>query len=242
MSYSAEISRANPACFLFLIDQSYSMMDQFGSGEGGAKADEVARTINRILQELVGRCSSGDEVRRYFQVGVIGYGATVGPALGGNLGGQNLVWIDEIANNPVRMDEIQKKVSDGAGGLVDTTIRMPLWFDPVANGGTPMVAALGQATPIIEEWANTHPSSHPPIVIHITDGESTDGDPSALAAGLQRTGTSDGETLLFNLHCSSSRAKPIIFPGSDESFTGSIRGNALSHVKRTAWWHPRGRS
>lgn len=217
MSYSAEISRANPACFVFMIDQSYSMADQFGGGEGGLKADEVARSINRILQELVGRCSSGEEVRRYFQVGVIGYGAAVGPALGGNLSGQRLAWIDELASNFTRIDEIQKKVSDGAGGLVETTIRMPLWFDPVANGGTPMLAAFQLVTPIVEEWTAGHPGSFAPIVINITDGESTDGDPSAAAAALMATGTDDGATLLFNLHCSSSRAKPIMFPESEEA-------------------------
>jgi hypothetical protein len=217
MSYSAEISRANPACFLFLIDQSYSMADLWGGGEAGTKADEVARTINRILQELVGRCSSGDEVRRYFQVGVFGYGAIVGPALAGSLSGQNLVWIDEIANNPVRMVDLQKRVPDGAGGLVETTIRMPLWFDPVANGGTPMVAAFEQAVPTIEEWASAHPNSYPPIVMNITDGESTDGDPSVSAAQLVNAHTNDGATLLFNLHVSSSRAKPIIFPTTEDA-------------------------
>ena len=32
MPYTAEISRANPTCFLFLIDQSGSMADPFGGG------------------------------------------------------------------------------------------------------------------------------------------------------------------------------------------------------------------
>ena len=38
MSYEAEISRSNPSCFLFLIDQSGSMADKFGGG-GGKKGD-----------------------------------------------------------------------------------------------------------------------------------------------------------------------------------------------------------
>ncbi len=33
MTYTAEISRQNPACFIFLIDQSGSMNDLFGGGE-----------------------------------------------------------------------------------------------------------------------------------------------------------------------------------------------------------------
>ena len=39
MPYTAEISRANPTCFLFLIDQSGSMADSFGTEGAGRKAD-----------------------------------------------------------------------------------------------------------------------------------------------------------------------------------------------------------
>ena len=35
MAYQAEISRKNPGCFLFLVDQSESMEDPFGGGEAG---------------------------------------------------------------------------------------------------------------------------------------------------------------------------------------------------------------
>ena len=53
MSYSAEISRGNPTCFLFLIDQSGSMEDTFGGEYSGStkadtKADAVANAINRL--------------------------------------------------------------------------------------------------------------------------------------------------------------------------------------------------
>ncbi len=51
-------------------------------------------------------------------------------------------------------------------------------------------------------WADAHSSSYPPTIIHVTDGASTDGDPSAVAAALRQMSTSDGECLLFNLHIS----------------------------------------
>ena len=34
-SYKAEISRKNPGCLLFLVDQSASMEDPFGGADGG---------------------------------------------------------------------------------------------------------------------------------------------------------------------------------------------------------------
>lgn len=53
-------------------------------------------------------------------------------------------------------------------------------------------------------------------MLHLTDGESTDGDPSQVAKEIQARGTSDGEVLLFNCHVSSRHAGKIEYP-SDES-------------------------
>ncbi len=58
MTYTAEISRSNPSCFIFLIDQSGSLQDPFGGGESTKKkADGVADAINKLLQNLVIKCA-----------------------------------------------------------------------------------------------------------------------------------------------------------------------------------------
>ena len=67
---------------------------------------------------------------------------------------------------------------DGAGGLVDKMVKFPIWFDPRAYGGTPMKEAFQKAQLILKSWLEQHPNCFPPVVIHITDGMSTDGDPS----------------------------------------------------------------
>jgi len=216
MSYTAEISRTNPSCIIFLIDQSYSMTDKMGGGTD-SKADELARAINRILQELIIKCSSGEEIRRYFQIGVIGYGNKVGPALGGALQGKPLVWVDELYQNPLRVDEITRKVPDGAGGLVDASFKLPIWFDAVADNGTPMCQALSQVLQLTKDWVQAHPDSYPPIVINFTDGESTDGDPLPLAKQLMDLTTNDGNTLMLNLHLSSSKTRDISFPDGEDA-------------------------
>ena len=182
MPYTAEISRGNPSCFVFLIDQSGSMGDVFGAGEGNQKkADFLADAINRLLQNLVIKCAKEEGIRDFFHLCVIGYGAQVGPAFAGTLSGRQLVPISEVGNSPARVDQRKKQVPDGAGGLVEQQVRFPVWFEPVANGGTPMCQAFAQAKAIIEGWLNQHPNCFPPIVINITDGEATDGNPSAAA-------------------------------------------------------------
>jgi len=216
MAYSAEISRTSPTCFLFVIDQSGSMADPFGGEPGVTKARRLADATNRLLQELVLRCAKEEGVRDYFHVGVIGYGATVGPAFVGPLAGKELVPISQVADNPVRLDEKVKKVDDGAGGLVDQTIRLPIWLDPVANDGTPMCTAFRMVRTIISGWVSQHPDGFPPVVLHVTDGEATDGDPTSELRGVTDLSSSDGNVILFNINVSSRAAKPISFPSTSD--------------------------
>jgi hypothetical protein len=148
MAYSAEISREYPSCFLFVIDQSGSMADKYVS-VNKPKSEALSDVINRMLTQLVIKCSF-PEVRDYYHVGVIGYGANgVGPAFSGALAGKSLVPISEVADNPARIEERTKRKFDGAGGLVEETVKFPVWFDPTAQGGTPMTEAFKQCNKII---------------------------------------------------------------------------------------------
>lgn len=215
MAYTAEISRNNPSCFLFIIDQSGSMSDKYLS-VGKPKSEALADVINRMLQQLVIKCAKSEGVRNYYHVGVIGYGANgVKVAFSGSLAGQKLVPIADIANNPARIEERTKKISDGAGGLIETTVKFPIWFDPTANGGTPMAEAFRQANDIISDWLDNNLNCFPPVVIHITDGESTDGDPTEEMNKLTSQTSNDGNVILFNLHTNARSTNPISFPNSE---------------------------
>src|SRR5439155_27235021 len=142
-------------------------------------------------------------------------GSQVGPAFSGGLAGRQLVPITEVGNCPARVDQRSKKVPDGAGGLADQQVRFPVWFEPLANGGTPMCQALSQAKRVIEGWLGQHESCFPPIVINITDGEATDGDPTGPADEIRKLKRSDGEVLLFNLHLSSQKAAAMEYPTNE---------------------------
>jgi hypothetical protein len=219
VSYSAEITRVNPTCFVFLVDQSASMGDPIGGDGGGEvrrKADVVADALNRLLIELAVKCAKEEGVRDYFHVAVIGYGYTVGSAFGGTLAGRDLVPLSQVADNPVRVEERNRKVPDGMGGLVESRASFPIWVEPVANGGTPMCRALSYADTLVTRWLADHPGCFPPIVLNLTDGESTDGDPSPVAATVRSRAGIDGSALLFNLHVSSTGAASVTFPDTDE--------------------------
>ncbi|MFC2974683.1 vWA domain-containing protein [Azotobacter bryophylli] len=214
MSYSAEISRTTPTAFLFLVDQSGSMQDTMENGK--TKAQFVADVLNRTLYSLVQRCTKSEGTRDYFDVGVLGYsGSSAQNGLSGALGASVLNPISQIEANPLRIEDRTKRVDDGAGGLVNQSIKFPVWFEPKAAGGTPMCDAITRAAEELAAWCDAHPDSYPPTVLHITDGESTDGDPEALAGHLQQIGTKDGNVLLFNLHVSTAGGDAIRFPTSN---------------------------
>ena len=79
-----------------------------------------------------------------------------------------------------------------------------------------MCRAFTSANSIVQNWISQHRSSYPPIVFNITDGESTDGDPRPLAESLKKLPTDDGETLILNLHTSSSNKPSVSFPDTEE--------------------------
>src|SRR5581483_604809 len=109
---------------------------------------------------------------------------------------------------------------------VEQKVKFPIWFDAIANGGTPMCEALNRAQAILTDWLTQHSGCFPPIVINITDGESTDGDPSSAADKIKSLTSDDGGVLLFNLHLSSQRAAPIEFPDSEAGLPEYMRGIA----------------
>ena len=123
MPYSAEISRRQPSCFLFLIDQSGSMADAFsresastGTAKGAneslhkglepvQKAQAVADAVNRLLDSLGQRCVKGNEIYDYFDVGVIGYNSEVASALDGIAGDRPIAPIGKIYENPTELEK-----------------------------------------------------------------------------------------------------------------------------------------
>jgi hypothetical protein len=207
MAYQAQINRENPTLFCFLLDHSGSMQDPVGGKENAnSKAQGLADAVNGILVDIVMRCSEGTKIREYFDISVLGYGdekGSVSTALGGPLAGKEIVPISEIGLYPLAFQE--RKING-------QNYSYPVWVEPVAGADTPMCAALQRCQGILQGWIRRHRKAFPPIVIHITDGESTDGDPARQARKLVNLYTDDGNVLLFNCHLSSSNNSPIVFP------------------------------
>lgn len=225
MSYSAEISRPNPALMGFLIDQSGSMSDSM-SGGNKSKSEETADALNKILSSLITKNQDKNEILDRFEIFVLGYGGNgvVSPIDSIDIGEMPvpISRLNKSAKYETRTQKRIKKEPDGAGGLIekeyDAEIKFQVWAKPDSSGGTPMGEAFRSSYGIIQNWVNSHPNSYPPILINITDGEYNGEDPTPIVQDIKNLSTSDGSTLVFNIHISSdtSGSPAIAFP--DDSF------------------------
>jgi len=193
------------------------MSDPFSGDSARKKSDVVAEVVNHTLHDLVIRCTKTEEVRNYYHVSVIGYGRNVGTCFSGPLAARNLVPVSEVADYPLQVKSSYKRVSDGAGGWVEIPVRYPVWIHPQSDGKTPMCEALAKVKEILWQWLLEHPRGFPPTVLHLTDGESSDGDPNDIGQQIMSLQTDDGAALLFNCHISTRRSSKIEYPTNENS-------------------------
>ena len=228
MPYQREISRDHKACILFLLDQSYSMVEPLG-GTANRKCDELSKAVNGWLYNMSIRASGDEGIRDYMDVGLIGYrtdqqaNPIIQPALVGPLAGRPLVSITDVGNHPARIDTVVQRIQDeDTGQWIEFPSESPIWIDPVAEGSTPMCHVLYHAYQILSQWIQQHPDSFPPIVIHISDGESQDGDPIPYADAIKNLATKDGNVLLFNCHLSMTQAQQVAFPSTPDGLPDAL--------------------
>ena len=220
MAYTADISRNNPGCFLFLIDQSGSMEGALGGQPELRKMDGAADAVNRILDAISQRCSQGMDVRDYFHIGILTYTTDdkgepdVQSALPGTSLETPFLAISQVVD-AATVEDRQVKESDGAGGLVEVSRKFPVWLRPEAKWGTPMCNALSIASGALSDWIVEHPDSYPPMVISVTDGAATDGNPVPLAEEIMGMETGDGNVLIYNAHLSEMAAMPVQYPADE---------------------------
>lgn len=222
-AYTRNWESQHPGCMIFLLDQSGSMSDQFGptqAGRGRKKCDMVATILNSFLNELitintVPQADGTFIVRPRADISVLGYhGNSVQSALAGGLQAQKFVNLPDLQLNPIDVEVRKQKEVDDSGREYEADILFPIWVRAKADMGTPMCAALQRAWELANDWALFHPDSYPPVIINVTDGMATDGDPAPIAQQITQIATNDGQALLFNVHITTLSDPEVRYPAS----------------------------
>ncbi|MHB2017070.1 MAG: vWA domain-containing protein, partial [Candidatus Xenobia bacterium] len=176
MAYERKIQRSEPGLIVLVLDDSGSMGTPL-QGTSDKRCAWVDRYTQHIMKELLARCTemSGDQVvvkPRYYLQAII-YGA------------QPHLWAPDVLDIEKALEKFtQENHSFGLSG---------------AEGGTNTESALQMAYDVVKR-AIAEPrfaSSFPPMVFHLTDGE-TSGDPAPVAEQIKQLSTSDGNVLLVN--------------------------------------------
>lgn len=217
--YQELLSSSKPGLILIMIDQSGSMSEKYANSN---KAEFAAVAVNKVIEEIILSCSADGMIKDRCFVAVVGYGSNVKVLF--------LEKASDLAKNP-NTKIVKKKISDGAGGLVDVDEVQRVFVNPLASGGTPMAEAFQQAYKGVEKFITNNPDSFPPIVINITDGEPNNFDKAVTEAKkLAQLKTNDGNVIILNAHISKASAGKIELPSNNSAFSSNKFANFLFDI------------
>lgn len=233
--YSKQWSSATPGYLIFLVDQSGSMGEIYTGDE--TNAGFTAKAINRVIQNLVITNTAGEKTKDRVFISLIGYGGK-----GGNsIDDIRSDYLSKFADQPLRIEKVTKKVSDGAGGLIDIQDELPIFLEPLSpkDGLTPMASAIEFVQQLIQGWIQKKPDNPAPVIINITDGMPYNGnqlkpeeerDNTIKAANdLLNVSTNDGPPLLFSVHISAT-GNEITFPEGESELKGNEMAELLFKI------------
>lgn len=155
-----QFSSAHPGLIAYVIDQSGSMSESYP--EGGTKAKFTQLAVSSAINETINANFDGETPKDRANISLIGFGKSVQEIRTDKL--------SEFANNPYRIESGTKKVSDGNGGLVEVAVQNPVYFEPVADGLTPLAEALGVVKQVFIRIKEKYPESPDSVAILVTDG------------------------------------------------------------------------
>jgi hypothetical protein len=216
-----KMSAKNPGCIIFMIDQSASTREWFHKSKNSISF-EVARAVNMILEELFESNRSGDQIIPRVMIGCYCYSGITDvnwaiPDVNPNPDG--LIHISNLEDcmNEIHDDEFEKCIS---------------WFvHENSQGATPMRVAFEKTAQIAEMFTENYPNSYPPVIINITDGIPTDCAVEELpevVLPIMNIKTSDGASLIFNIHISPDSAPSIFFPKRSDILPDVNSGHLLN--------------
>ncbi len=205
-------SSATPGLLIILLDQSGSMLGQYEGSD--SRTAFASRAVNRVIQNIIEKNFDGSAPKNRCFISVIGYNHNVKELCSG--------WLKDLAEKPLRYENLKQKMPDGAGGIIEVDIKQPVWVEPITeDGATNMLGAFNLAKQLAEQWIADNAENPAPVIINISDGVPFyDGqDPricmqetTALAKEIMNLSNADGNVLIFNAQIDGKGNGTVVFP------------------------------
>ena len=134
-------SSAQPAFFIFIVDQSERMNEYFYSGL--TKADHVVNQLNQIINDLIYLNNVGHTVKDKLFITLLGHS-------NGKSYDIRSEYLSAFADNPIRIEQLKKKVSDGAGGLIEIDEEVPIFIEALSVSKENQLSAFQLSNELVE--------------------------------------------------------------------------------------------
>lgn len=215
MSHKQAITSTHRTLFVIAIDQSGSMQEHITAQDYiFTKSQIAAITASALIDELYYKAKRYEGIRNYYDIAVLGYsGYDIVPLLHPTFFTVPISMLDYKNVPRLKIPTIYRS-SEGRPLIIDE--RISQWVTPKAGGFTSTIEMLDAVTDLVDRWCSASPNrdSFPPTVFNISDGNLDLSYRNTLlskADKLKRTGTTDGNTMLFNIHIASNIDDPQLF-------------------------------
>ena len=163
-NYQLNCSVRTPQLIVFLLDRGRTMADSF---QGKTKIEIACRTINRLIDRLGRANVDKDTIKNRYHIIVLGYGEDYLELCSG--------YLNDLFDNPLRIEETMRDFADGAGGLITVPVRSFVFVDTAAQKiESNLLTAIMFAKAYIEAWLSDKNESPAPIVVNVSDGDNLD--------------------------------------------------------------------
>jgi len=177
--------------------------------------------LQEHANELLAQIAKRDE--KEIHVAAVSYGGDasgkteVQSAFAGPLAGREFVCLSDLADGPLRVDEVTEQVSNGIGGLVSITRKKPVFVDLQPAEAASPGPAFETARRFVANWSAGHAGTRAAtVVVHLTRGRHDPVEMQQAAGQLQATGDDVRPVLLYHLVVTESPHRALAYPDSAE--------------------------
>lgn len=217
-------SSATPGLLIILIDQSGSMLAPYDRND--TKTVYASKVVNRIIDYHIMVNFDGESPKNRCFISVIGYGNDAKELCSG--------YLKDLDANPIRIESIKKKISDGVGRIIEIPYEMPIWVEPISSAYkdecSNMTKAFESALNTCEQWISQHPDTPAPVILNISCGmpqyegksiETCMAETLEVVNQLKATKCFDGNVLIYNALIDDNDSN-ISFPQSVEQCNNNV--------------------
>jgi hypothetical protein len=218
------ISSVTPVFIIIILEQSSRMNEPFI--EDLTKSEYQSKIVNEFIDNLVFSNSAGDKIKDRFYITIVShYNSKANVITSG--------FLSTFADNPIRIEKVQKKVSNGVGGLVEIEEEMAIYIESLASGEENQLDAFRLSKELALGWLNERKYCST-LIVNISGGFPSNWKETTMVVNkIKKVGKNEDSPFIYNLLIDTN-IKKIQFPDLEkiycESFTNQLYFEWSSYV------------